>query len=68
VFTANTPDAETVAITSALAIRGIELINQRYHNPAYLTIKQDCANTEIGAWSENSLIRTEVVAVDGQPG
>jgi hypothetical protein len=27
----------------------------------------NCANTEIGVWSENSLDRTVVVAVYGQP-
>ena len=60
--------AETVAINPALAISGIELINQWYYNPAYLAIMQDCANTEIGVWSENSLDRTVVVAVYGKPG
>ena len=59
--------AETVAINPALAISGIELINQWYYNPAYLEIMQDCANTAIGVWSENSLDRTVVVAVYGQP-
>jgi hypothetical protein len=28
---------------------------------------QDCRNTAIGVWSENSLDRTVVVAVYGQP-
>jgi hypothetical protein len=37
--------AETVAINPALAISGIELINQWYYNPAYLTIMRDCAHT-----------------------
>jgi uncharacterized protein YkwD len=60
--------AETVAINPALAISGIELINQWYYNPAYLAIMQNCANTEIGVWSENSLDRTVVVAVYGKPG
>jgi uncharacterized protein YkwD len=59
--------AETVAINPALAISGIELINQWYYNPAYLAIMRDCANTLIGVWSENSLDRTVVVAVYGQP-
>jgi len=59
--------AETVAINPALAISGIELINQWYYNPAYMAIMQDCANTAIGVWSENSLDRTVVVAVYGQP-
>ena len=59
--------AETVAINPALAISGIELLNQWYYNPAYLAIMQNCANAEIGVWSENSLDRTVVVAVYGQP-
>jgi len=59
---------QTVAINPALAISGIELINQWYYNPAYLAIMQNCANTQIGVWSENSLDRTVVVAVYGHPG
>jgi uncharacterized protein YkwD len=59
--------AETVAINPALAISGIELINQWYYNPADLAIMSDCANTTIGVWSENSLDRTVVVAVYGKP-
>jgi uncharacterized protein YkwD len=59
--------AETVAINPALAISGVELINQWYYNPAYLAIMSNCANTQIGVWSENSLDRTVVVAVYGQP-
>ena len=59
--------AETVAINPALAISGVELINQWYYNPAYFAIMPDCANTQIGVWSENSLDRTVVVAVYGQP-
>jgi uncharacterized protein YkwD len=59
--------AETVAINPALAISGIELINQWYDNPAYLAIMRDCGNTAIGVWSLNSLDRSVVVAVYGQP-
>jgi uncharacterized protein YkwD len=59
--------AETVAINPALAMSGIELINQWYYNPAYFAIMSDCANTAIGVWSENSLDRTVVVAVYGKP-
>jgi len=59
---------ETVAINPALAISGVELINQWFYNPAYLAIMQDCANSEIGVWSANSLDRTVVVAVYGRPG
>ncbi len=59
--------AETVAINQALAISGIELINQWYHNPPYLAIMSNCANTQIGVWSDNSPDRSVVVAVYGQP-
>jgi uncharacterized protein YkwD len=59
--------AETVGINPALAMSGIELINQWYYNPAYMAIMQNCAYTQIGVWSENSLDRTVVVAVYGQP-
>ena len=59
--------ADTVAINPALAISGIELINQWYYNPDYLAIMRDCANTVIGVWSESLLDRTVVVAVYGQP-
>ena len=56
---------ETVAINPAIAVSGIELINQWYYNPAYHAIMADCANTTMGVWSENSLDRTVVVAVYG---
>ena len=59
--------SETVAINAAVAISGIELINQWYYNPADLAVMSDCANTQIGVWSENSLDRTVVVAVYGAP-
>lgn len=59
---------ETVAINPAIAISGIELLNQWYYNPAYMAIMRNCANTEIGVWSENGLDRTVVVAVYGRPG
>jgi uncharacterized protein YkwD len=59
--------SETVAINPALAISGIELINQWYYRPDYLAIMRDCANTAIGVWSQNSLDRTVVVAVYGAP-
>jgi hypothetical protein len=58
--------AETVAINPALAINGVEILNQWYYNPAYMAIMQDCANTAIEVWSENSLDRSVVVAVYGQ--
>lgn len=59
--------AETVAVNSALAISGIELMNQWFGNPGYLVIMQNCANTAIGVWSANAPNRTVVVAVYGQP-
>ena len=61
------PVAETVAINPALAISGIELLNQWYYNPADFAIMSNCANSQVGVWSENSLDRTVVVAVYGQP-
>lgn len=59
--------AETVAINNALAINGIEILDQWYYNPADFAIMSDCANTEIGVWSQNSFDRSVVVAVYGQP-
>lgn len=59
--------AETVAINPATAISGIELINQWYYNPGYFAIMSNCANSQIGVWSENSPDRTVVVAVYGEP-
>jgi hypothetical protein len=61
------PVAETVAINPALAISGIELLNHWYYNPADFAIMSNCANSQIGVWSENSPDRTVVVAVYGQP-
>jgi uncharacterized protein YkwD len=59
--------SETVAINPAVAISSLELLHQWYYNPAYVAIMSNCANTQIGVWSENSLDRTVVVAVYGQP-
>jgi uncharacterized protein YkwD len=59
--------AETVAINPALAISGIEILNQWYYDPADMAIMRNCANTQIGVWSESVLDRTVVVAVYGQP-
>lgn len=60
--------AETVAINPAIAISSLELVNQWYYNPDDMAIIRDCANTSIGVWSDNSMDRTVVVAVYGQPG
>src|SRR5271163_508160 len=59
--------AETVAINPANAISGVELMNQWLYNPSYFAVMSNCANTQMGVWSENSLDRTVVVAVYGQP-
>jgi uncharacterized protein YkwD len=62
------PVAETIAINPALAISGIEILNQWWYDPASRAMMQDCRNTAIGVWSENSLDCTVVVAVYGQAG
>ncbi|MDT5083534.1 MAG: hypothetical protein QOE48_568 [Mycobacterium sp.] len=59
--------SETVAINPALAISGIEIMNQWYYRPDYMAIMSNCANTQIGVWSDSSLDRTVVVAVYGNP-
>lgn len=59
--------AETVAVNPAMAISGMELINQWYHDPGDYAIMSNCANTSIGVWSENKPDRTVVVAVYGHP-
>jgi hypothetical protein len=60
--------SETVAINPALAINGIDIMNQWYYRPDYMAIMSSCANTQIGVWSVNSLDRSVAVAVYGQPG
>ena len=59
--------AETVAINPALAISGVEIMNQWYYRPDYMAIMSNCANSQMGVWSLNSLDRSVVVAVYGQP-
>jgi uncharacterized protein YkwD len=59
--------SQTVAINPALAINGVEIMNQWYYRPDYMAIMSNCANSQIGVWSENSLDRSVVVAVYGQP-
>ena len=53
--------AETVGINPALAISGIEIMNNWYYRPDYMAIMSNCAH------SVNSLDRTVVVAMYGQP-
>lgn len=60
--------SETIAINPALAISGIEILHQWWYDPPSRATMQDCRNTTIGVWSENSLDRSVVVAVYGQPG
>lgn len=60
--------AETIATNPALAISGIEILNQWWYDPRSRAIMQDCSNMAIGVWSENGLDRTVVVALYGQPG
>ncbi|WP_396893278.1 CAP domain-containing protein [[Mycobacterium] wendilense] len=57
--------SETVAINPALAINGVEILNQWWYRPDYHAIMHDCANVDIGVWSANSLDRSVVVAVYG---
>lgn len=59
--------AETVAINASFAINNLDVINQWYQRPDYLTIMRDCGFTRMGVWSENSLDRSVVVAVYGSP-
>lgn len=58
--------SETVAINPALAISGIEILEQWYYRPDYYAIMSNCANTDIGVWSVNALDRSVVVAVYGK--
>lgn len=59
--------AETVAIHPALAINNLDIMSNWYYRPDYFAIMSNCANTEIGVWSENSLDRSVAVAMYGQP-
>jgi uncharacterized protein YkwD len=58
---------QTVEINNSQAIDNLDVNNQWYYDPASFAIMSDCANTFIGVWSENSLDRSVVVAVYGQP-
>jgi uncharacterized protein YkwD len=59
--------AETVAINPALSISGIEIMNNWYYRPDYFAIMSNCANSQMGVWTESVLDRTVVVAVYGRP-
>jgi hypothetical protein len=60
--------AETVAINQSLAINDLDVMGNWYYRPDYMAIMSNCANTQIGVWSENSVDRSVLVAVYGQPG
>jgi uncharacterized protein YkwD len=59
--------AETVAINQSLTINDLDVMGNWYYRPDYMAIMSNCANTQIGVWSENSLDRSVLVAVYGQP-
>jgi hypothetical protein len=58
--------AETTAINPALAISGVEIMNNWYYRPDYFATMSDCSNVDIGVWSVNSFDRSVVVAVYGK--
>lgn len=60
-------EAQTVATNPALAINGIDILGQWYWDPVAKATIENCASTAIGVWSENSLARSVVVAMYGQP-
>jgi hypothetical protein len=59
--------AETVAINQSLAINDLDVMGNWFYRPDYHAIMSNCANTQIGVWSENSFDRSVLVAVYGQP-
>ncbi|MCV7099867.1 CAP domain-containing protein [Mycobacterium palustre] len=59
--------AETVAINTSLAINNLDIMNQWYYRPDYMAIMSNCAYRQMGVWSANSLDRSVVVAVYGDP-
>lgn len=59
--------AQTVAINPALAINGVDVIQRWYYDPVAYGVMSDCAYTQIGVWSANSLDRSVLVAVYGRP-
>ncbi|OBF37504.1 hypothetical protein A5719_21840 [Mycolicibacterium peregrinum] len=59
--------AQTVAVNPALAINGVDIINRWYHDPVSFGVMANCRYTEMGVWSANSLDRSVVVAVYGNP-
>jgi len=58
--------AETIAINQSLAINDLDIIGNWYYRQDYFAIMSNCANTQIGVWSDNSFDRSVLVAVYGQ--
>ena len=58
--------AETVAINPAVAINGIDIMNQWFSRPDYKATMENCGNMDIGVWSVNDLDRSVLVAVYGR--
>jgi hypothetical protein len=50
-----------------MAINNIEIMRQWYYRPDYMAIMSNCANSQIGVWSDSTWDRTVVVAVYGAP-
>ena len=61
------PGCRNIRHQPALAISRIELINQWCNNPDYLAMMRNCNYPLIGAWPENRLDCTAVVAGYGSP-
>jgi uncharacterized protein YkwD len=61
------PVAETVYINQSLAMNNLEVVSNWYYRPDYNAIMSNCTFTQMGVWSLNSLNRSVLVAVYGQP-
>ena len=48
--------AETVAIHPRWPSAASSLLNRWYHDPAYHAVMANCANSQIGVWSLNSVV------------
>jgi hypothetical protein len=59
--------SETTAVFNQFATNAVEIMNQWYYDPDYYAIMTNCANTQIGVWSESVLDHYVLVAVYGQP-
>ncbi len=58
---------ETVAINQSLTINDLDVMGNWYYRPDYMAIMSNCANTQIGVWSENSFdLQRPPIAVYGQ--